>query len=72
MDDAQDETYGILGDLLDLVSDNYNQVNILEEKANKQLSDILDKKIAHLGTLRDQITIDNFINKTSMNQCLFI
>lgn len=45
MDDAQDETYGILSDLLDLVSDNYNQVNILEEKANKQLNDILDKKI---------------------------
>lgn len=46
MDDAQDETYGILGDLLDLVSDNYNQVNILEEKANKKLNDILDKKLA--------------------------
>ena len=35
MDDAQGETYGVLADLLDLVSDNYNQVNILEEKANK-------------------------------------
>lgn len=44
MDDAQGETYGVLADLLDLVSDNYNQVNILEEKANKKLNDILDKK----------------------------
>ncbi|MGW5358254.1 hypothetical protein ACWER2_11195 [Staphylococcus xylosus] len=44
MDDAQGETYGVLDDLLDLVSDNYNQVNILEEKANKKLNDILDKK----------------------------
>ncbi|MEB7801080.1 hypothetical protein NGC89_06405 [Staphylococcus xylosus] len=46
MDDAQGETYGVLADLLELVSDNYNQVNILEEKANEKLKDILDKKIA--------------------------
>ena len=44
MDDVQGETYGVLADLLDLVSDNYNQVNILEEKANEKLNDIIDKK----------------------------
>ncbi|WP_017722462.1 hypothetical protein [Staphylococcus xylosus] len=54
MDDAQGETYGVLGDFLELVSDNYNEVNILEEKANKQLSDILDKKIASSGNFGER------------------